>query len=140
MSARRAVAGQPTGARDNPFRMPEGKPDRPLELCRRCRSAFSDSETGSPGPVAGLHARATVLAFDGRKSEGPPSERLRSRFGLTPMETAVARGLLDGLSYKEIAEEFAIATETVHSHVKAIHRKADVATTGQFVALFLSGR
>jgi DNA-binding CsgD family transcriptional regulator len=139
MSARRAAAGQPTATRECSSRVADSEARRPIQLCLRCGAAFSDSDAGS-GSVARVNARATVLAFDGRKSEGSSSERLRSRFDLTRMETAVARGLLDGLSYREIAEEFEIAYETVHSHVKAIHRKAGVGTTRQFIALFLSGR
>jgi DNA-binding CsgD family transcriptional regulator len=77
---------------------------------------------------------------DGEPETGWSANRLRRRFDLTRMETAVAQGLLDGLSYKEIAEEFAIARETVHSHVKAIHRKAEVGTTRQFIARLLFGR
>jgi DNA-binding CsgD family transcriptional regulator len=62
-------------------------------------------------------------------------ERLRARFGFTKTEAEVAVALVEGLSYCEIAEKLGISYHTVHTHVKAIHTKAGVATTGQLTAL-----
>jgi DNA-binding CsgD family transcriptional regulator len=62
-------------------------------------------------------------------------ERLRARFGFTKTEAEVAVALVEGLSYGEIAEKLGISYHTVHTHVKAIHTKAGVATTGQLTAL-----
>jgi DNA-binding CsgD family transcriptional regulator len=143
MSARSERA-QPSEVRRNLF----PTPDRgPRVLCLRCGAAVAESATGFSAKSAAraasighLPPKARVVALSSYGSEAIFSERLRSRFDLTRMETAVARGLLDGLSYKEIAEEFEIGYETVHSHVKAIHEKAGVGTTRQFIALFLSGR
>jgi DNA-binding CsgD family transcriptional regulator len=118
-------------------------------LCSRCKAAipnpyearFQKGEAHAI-PVAANPHNGAIVTIPGAGPEEEPrrSDRLRLRFGLTPMESAVAGALIDGLAYKEIAEEFAVSTETVHSHVKAIHRKADVDTTRQFVALFFSGR
>ena len=59
---------------------------------------------------------------------------LRERFGLTRMEGAVASALAEGLTYDEIAELFSISYHTVHSHIKAIHLKARVSSTGRLLA------
>jgi DNA-binding NarL/FixJ family response regulator len=42
---------------------------------------------------------------------------------------------MDGLSYREIAEEFSVSFHTVHDQVKAIYRKSGVRSARQFVAL-----
>ena len=62
-------------------------------------------------------------------------ERLNLRLGLTPMEGRVAESLRDGLTYAEIAERFGISYHTVHTHIKAIHRKASVRSNARLVAL-----
>lgn len=59
---------------------------------------------------------------------------LRKRFGLTRMEAAVVSALADGMSYSEIAARYGVSYHTVHSHVKAIHRKTDVSSTGRLLA------
>jgi len=65
---------------------------------------------------------------------------LRDRFGLTPMETAVARALVDGLTYQETADRFGASYHTIHSHVKAIHEKTGVSTNVRFLALIRKER
>ena len=62
-------------------------------------------------------------------------KHLRERFGFTKTEARVAVALLEGLSYCEIAGNLGVSYHTVHTHVKAIHTKAGVATTGQLTAL-----
>lgn len=62
-------------------------------------------------------------------------ERLRARFGFTKTEAEVAVALVEGLSYAEIAKRLGTSYHTVHTHIKAIHTKAGVATTGQLAAL-----
>lgn len=65
---------------------------------------------------------------------------LRDRFGLTPMEAAVARALADGLTYQQIADRFGISYHTVHSHVKAIHDKTGVPSNVRLLALIRKER
>jgi DNA-binding CsgD family transcriptional regulator len=60
---------------------------------------------------------------------------LRARFGLSRMETVVACGLADGLTYEEIADRCCISYHTVHSHVNAIHQKVGVSSSVRFLAL-----
>ena len=119
-------------------------------LCKHCKGDVSDSRGASDGGGRMAYSLPAEMLFNGKETgrivilppEAGPHEtlrnRLRARFSLTPMEAVVAQALLDGLSYKEIAQEYEISTETVHSHVKAIHRKADVTTTRQFTALVVA--
>ena len=62
-------------------------------------------------------------------------KRLRARFAFTKTEAEVAVALVEGLSYGEIAKKLGVSYHTIHTHVKAIHTKANVATTGQLIAL-----
>jgi DNA-binding CsgD family transcriptional regulator len=70
----------------------------------------------------------------------PTRAELARRFGLSRAEAAVAHLLLQGLKYREAATRLGVSLHTVHSHVKAVHRKAGVSTTLQFVTLFYGGR
>jgi DNA-binding CsgD family transcriptional regulator len=62
-------------------------------------------------------------------------DRLTRWLGFTRMESRVAEGLLDGLTYAEIAERLGISYHTVHTHIKAIHRKAAVGTNARLLVL-----
>jgi DNA-binding CsgD family transcriptional regulator len=67
-----------------------------------------------------------------------PGERLRARFGFTKTEARVVGALVEGLSYGEIAETLGVSYHTVHTHIKAIHQKAGISTTGRLTALVRS--
>jgi DNA-binding CsgD family transcriptional regulator len=81
------------------------------------------------------------MPTDGRRSRARNADdsirhgRLTRWLGLTPMEGRVAESVVDGLTYTEIAGRFGISYHTVHTHIKAIHRKAGVRTNARLVAL-----
>jgi DNA-binding CsgD family transcriptional regulator len=60
---------------------------------------------------------------------------LRRRFSFTRTESNVALLLGEGLSYAEVAAQMEVSYHTVHTHVKAIHRKARVSSNGRLLAL-----
>ena len=70
-------------------------------------------------------------------SEYSLAAALRNRFGLTRMEAVVACLLAGGLAYGEIADKECISYHTVHSHVKAIHKKVGVSSNIRLLALIL---
>ena len=45
---------------------------------------------------------------------------------LTPREKEVVAAIMDGLSYKEIADRLCISVGTVYSHIKKIYKKLEV--------------
>jgi len=51
------------------------------------------------------------------------------------MESVVACGLADGLTYEEIADRCCVSYHTVHSHVNAIHQKVGVSSNARLLAL-----
>lgn len=67
------------------------------------------------------------------------SQEVCTRFGFTKAETVVAAMLIEGLSYGEIAVRLGVSYHTVHTHIKAIHNKARVTTTGRLGALLRGG-
>jgi DNA-binding CsgD family transcriptional regulator len=60
---------------------------------------------------------------------------LRDRFGLTAAEARVGLLVMEGLSYAEIGARLSVSPNTVHTHIKEIHRKLDVHSTARAGAL-----
>ena len=58
---------------------------------------------------------------------------------LTPKEEQIVQGLVDGLSYKMIADRLQISIHTVNSHIKNIYRKLEVNSKAEVVAKSLKG-
>jgi DNA-binding CsgD family transcriptional regulator len=63
---------------------------------------------------------------------------LRRRFSFTPSEAKVALLILEGLTYAEMAKLLGVSYHTVHTHIKAIHAKARVASNSRLQALIRS--
>ncbi len=58
---------------------------------------------------------------------------------LTDKEKEIVAGLVDGLSYKKIAEQNFISVETVRSHIKNIYKKLHVHCKTDVIKKSLSG-
>ncbi|MEL7238560.1 MAG: LuxR C-terminal-related transcriptional regulator [Planctomycetota bacterium] len=52
----------------------------------------------------------------------------------------VLLGLVQGMSEKEVAVELGISPNTVHAHVKELHRHFDVSSRGELLSLFVDRR
>lgn len=61
-------------------------------------------------------------------------------YRLTPREKEVLACIVNGLSYKMIADELSISYETVRSHVKKIYEKLHVASLTEAVAKAINQR
>jgi DNA-binding NarL/FixJ family response regulator len=55
--------------------------------------------------------------------------------GLTSREQEIAESILDGLSYKMIAEKHAISIDTVRKHIKNIYKKLHINSKGELFKL-----
>lgn len=76
------------------------------------------------------------VAVDG----GPAcASKLRSKFGLTIMETRVATLLMDGRSVTEIAKELASVPATIRTHLQALFAKTGTRRQGQLVSVLMNG-
>lgn len=57
-----------------------------------------------------------------------------ARLDLTERERQVLRGLVDGLSYKQVADQLGISTNTARTHIKALYRKLQVQNVAEAVS------
>lgn len=56
---------------------------------------------------------------------------------LSPREQEIVQAILDGLSYKMIAEKYSISLDTVRTHISRIYRKLHINSKGELIARFL---
>jgi PAS domain S-box-containing protein len=63
------------------------------------------------------------------------SERFFEPFGLTAREQAVARRLISGSIYKEIASELGLSLSTVRTHTMSLYRKMNIHSRDELVDL-----
>lgn len=58
---------------------------------------------------------------------------------LTPREHDIVNGLVDGLSYKMIADRYDISIDTVRAHIRNIYKKLHVHSKAEVIAKSLKG-
>lgn len=58
---------------------------------------------------------------------------------LTPRQEQIVQGLVDGLSYKMIADKYLISVETVRDHIKKIYKKLQVNSKAEVIRKRLDG-
>ena len=78
-------------------------------------------------PMTPTIAKKVLSFFLSSKNES------KNQHGLTPKETEVLKLLVDGFSYKMVANAQSIALETVRSHIKNIYRKLKVNSMSEAV-------
>ena len=71
----------------------------------------------------------------GLTKQDPP----RSAYVLTPREREIVVGLVDGLSYKLIADRMDISIDTIRCHIKNIYKKLHVNSKAEVIARSLRG-
>ncbi len=62
-----------------------------------------------------------------------------SREMLTPRQQQIVSGLVEGLSYKMIADKYLISIETVRDHIKKIYRKLSINSKAELIRLSVDG-
>ena len=85
-------------------------------------------------------AIASMVLEHFRALQGGSDGRAREEYGLSTRELEVLRHLVDGKSYKMIAEELNIAFHTVNSHVKKIYEKLHVHSAAEAVSKALKDK
>jgi DNA-binding NarL/FixJ family response regulator len=58
---------------------------------------------------------------------------------LTPRQMQIVEGILEGLSYKMIADKLLIGTETVRDHIKTIYRKLEINSKTELIRKKMKG-
>ncbi len=67
-----------------------------------------------------------------------PSEHSRKEL-LTPRQQQIVSGLVEGLSYKMIADKYIISIETVRDHIKKIYKKLQINSKAELIKLSIDG-
>jgi len=80
----------------------------------------------APEPVVGVVFHSTGSDFE------PRWANFSEAFGLTPTESRMATGLLEGRSVDDLAAAFKIGVGTVRTHVKRLYGKLGVSSRGEF--------
>ncbi len=83
-------------------------------------------------PMSPQIARKVIEFFGGKKKEEVASP-------LSQKEKEIVVGLVDGLSYKLIADRLSISIETVRFHIKNIYRKLHVHGKSEVISKSLRG-
>jgi DNA-binding NarL/FixJ family response regulator len=90
---------------------------------------------GGGSPMSPQIARKVITFFNNpEESEDPKPES-----GLTIREREIVVGLVDGLSYKMIADRMDISIDTVRAHIRNIYKKLHVNSKAEVIAKSLRG-
>lgn len=84
-------------------------------------------------PMSPQIARKVIQHFKQPEPKKNPESELTMR------EQDVVNGLVDGLSYKMIADRFDISIDTVRAHIRNIYRKLHVNSKAEVIAKSLKG-
>ncbi|NBC26042.1 MAG: response regulator [Bacteroidetes bacterium] len=84
-------------------------------------------------PMSPQIARKVIQHFN------DPQKKKKPESNLTPREQDIVNGLVDGLSYKLIADRFDISIDTVRAHIRNIYKKLHVNSKAEVIAKSLRG-
>ncbi len=84
-------------------------------------------------PMSPQIARKVIQHFNKPEPKNNPESNLTSR------EQDIVNGLVDGLSYKLIADRFDISIDTVRAHIRNIYKKLHVNSKAEVIAKSLRG-
>jgi two-component system, NarL family, response regulator LiaR len=114
------------------WRLPAGQLDAAIAAGARGVLAKSLSAEELADALIAIHTGETVVSPAFRRPQEPswPGHD----FGLTQRESEVAAFLAEGYSNREIADALFVSEHTVKTHLKAIFRKAGVASRARAIA------
>jgi len=101
----------------------------PLAYLFVSRSTWRDRERAKPEGAKPEGAKSEGAKSEGAEPQGSADEipdPLAREKGLTGRELAMARGILEGKSNKELAYELGIAENTVRNHIYNLYRKLGI--------------
>ncbi len=88
--------------------------------------------TKGGAPMSPQIARKVIRYFQTEKAA-------RKSSPLSPKEAEVANWLVDGLSYKMVADQMGVSVETIRTHIKNIYKKLHVHSKGELISKSLRG-
>jgi len=105
------------------------KKTSPPEILEAIRELYNGGAPMSPSI-----ARKVIHAF-----QSEPSSAMED-YKLTTREKEILYSLVDGLSYKKIAEKYVVSISTIRTHICNIYHKLHVNSKSQAVAKILQGK
>lgn len=96
------------------------------------KKSIEDLMTGG-APMSPQIARKVIEHFNKPVPEKKPENELTAR------EQDIVNGLVDGLSYKMIADRYDISIDTVRAHIRNIYKKLHVNSKAEVIAKSLRG-
>jgi len=96
------------------------------------KDAVEDLAKGG-APMSPQIARKVIQYFNTNQVKKKPESDLTAR------EQDIVNGLVDGLSYKMIADRFDISIDTVRAHIRNIYKKLHVNSKAEVIAKSLRG-
>lgn len=88
-------------------------------------------------PLSSALATTVLRLVRQSNSDRPGAANLPRDLGLTQRQVDVLRGLVEGQSYREIAERLAISIDTVRSHIRQIYSALQVHSVAEAVSFAL---
>jgi len=101
----------------------------PSEIIEAIRELYQGG-----APMTSSIARRVIRSFQA----SPPS--IIEDFQLTVRETEILYSLVDGLSYKKIADKYCVSISTIRTHICNIYHKLHVNSKAEAVARVLGPR
>lgn len=94
--------------------------------------ALTETKNGE-AYLSGKVAKKVLLEFQtvGKINQGSAAG---GQFGLTAREDEILKSLMEGVSYRTIAERLTISVNTVNKHIRKIYEKLQVNSRGEAVA------
>lgn len=90
------------------------------------------ADFGAGSPMAAL------FVSDGERSPSVPPEIIEKMFALTPAESRLLVGLVDGYSLDEAAELYGVSKNTLRNQLNQVFRKTDTSKQSELVRLALT--
>lgn len=79
-------------------------------------------------PMSASIARKVIMSFQNRPSS------VKEDYQLTARENEILHSLIEGLSYKKLAEKYFISISTVRTHIRHVYEKLHVNSKAEAVA------
>jgi len=98
----------------------------PQEIIEAVRELYDGG-----APMTACIARKVIYSFHVQ------STPIMEEYKLTPREKEILRSLVDGFSYKKIAEQYMISISTIRTHICSIYHKLHVNSKAEAVAKIL---
>ncbi len=101
----------------------------PQEIVEAVRELYNGG-----APMSGSIARKVIQSFHVQPVT------VVEEFKLTPREKEILRSLVEGASYKKIADQYVVSISTIRTHISSIYHKLHVNSKAEAVAKVLRPR